>query len=49
MLGVLSRVELEIAVNRLYRPSVLSTFKWIALEEGDIRLPFFHLIFVLFF
>ena len=28
-------------VNGLYRPSVLLTFKWMALEEGDIGLPFF--------
>ena len=36
MLGVSSRVELEIAFNGLYRLSVLSTFEQIALEEGDI-------------
>ena len=41
MLGILSGVELEMAVNGLYRPSMLLTFKQIALEEGYIRLPFF--------
>ena len=49
ILSVLSGVELEMAVNGLYRPSILSTFEQMALKEGRIRLLFFHLVFVLFF